>query len=293
MIPNRVRETTVTTGNGLTIALSAVTGRKRFSTAGAGTVVPYTLEDANGVAWEIGRGTVQAGNTLDRTTVLESTNSGSRITLSAGTHRVFSAVDSTFFNADGASITNRCFLSMRTNFSGLKDENGVVPTQPTDGSSYGISLPFTTQAGDSSHTFVDPNGWMQEHPSAAAETYSSGIVAAAMSDRTLLLPPGMYIGSVFALWNRLPDTPFIGNDFWTTVEDTSASLGPINAALPSFGEGSGYEGEPVSAQSRFATGYFAVDGDEGMVVATTNYIGGATGADMFLLVLNVQIVKIA
>lgn len=91
-IPNRVRETTSTTGNGLTVALSAVAGRKRFSSESVGTVVPYVIEDADGINWELGEGTVQAGNTFDRTTVIESTNGGARIALSAGSHAIFVAL---------------------------------------------------------------------------------------------------------------------------------------------------------------------------------------------------------
>lgn len=94
-VPNRVRETTTTSGSGLTLTLAAVTGRKRFSTESVGTVVPYLLEDADGIHWEVGHGTVQAGHTFDRTTVSE-TDTGvtsTKITLSAGTHRIAVALE--------------------------------------------------------------------------------------------------------------------------------------------------------------------------------------------------------
>ncbi len=84
----RIRETTTTTGTGTLTLAGAATGRKAFSTLGVGALCSYMLEDANGVSWERGRGTVGSG-TLARTTVYESTNSNSAISLTAGTHQVF------------------------------------------------------------------------------------------------------------------------------------------------------------------------------------------------------------
>jgi hypothetical protein len=65
---NLVKATTTTTGTG-TLTLSALTGWALFSAAYAdGQVVPYAIE--NGDNKEVGLGTVGAGNTLARTTVL-------------------------------------------------------------------------------------------------------------------------------------------------------------------------------------------------------------------------------
>jgi hypothetical protein len=65
---NLVKATTTTTGTG-TLTLSAMTGWALFSAAYAdGQVVPYAIE--NGDNKEVGLGTVGAGNTLARTTVL-------------------------------------------------------------------------------------------------------------------------------------------------------------------------------------------------------------------------------
>ncbi len=65
---NLVKATSATTGTG-TITLSALTGWALFSAAYAdASVVPYLIE--NGDNKEVGLGTVGAGNTLARTTVL-------------------------------------------------------------------------------------------------------------------------------------------------------------------------------------------------------------------------------
>lgn len=65
---NFVKETTTTSGTG-TLTLTAVTGWARFADAYAnGDVVPYAIRNGNNR--EVGWGTVGAGNTLARTTVL-------------------------------------------------------------------------------------------------------------------------------------------------------------------------------------------------------------------------------
>lgn len=96
-----VLETTTTTGTGA-LALSAVTGYKRFSGAidvfrAAAIAVNDTVcyaawaVDSNGARtgeWESGVGTYSAANTLTRTTVLRSSNSNAAVSFSAGTKYV-------------------------------------------------------------------------------------------------------------------------------------------------------------------------------------------------------------
>jgi hypothetical protein len=83
------RMNTATTGTGSITLGGAVTGFLNFSQAGAvnGDVLTYAIED--GVNREIGRGTL-SGTTLTRDTVLRSTNSNAKISLS-GTAQVFIA----------------------------------------------------------------------------------------------------------------------------------------------------------------------------------------------------------
>lgn len=84
---DRVRESTTTTGTGTVTLDGATTGFQSFSVIGDSNTTYYTLVSNN--EWEVGLGTYTAsGTTLSRDTVLESSNSGSEITL-VGTSDVF------------------------------------------------------------------------------------------------------------------------------------------------------------------------------------------------------------
>ena len=91
----RVLETTTTTGTGTLTLAGAVTGYQAFSAVGDGSDVYYCVYevDADGNAsgdWEVGRGTYTlSGTTLSRTSILESSNSGSAVNFAAGDKRVF------------------------------------------------------------------------------------------------------------------------------------------------------------------------------------------------------------
>lgn len=92
---DRVCETSTTTGTGALTLAGAVTGFRAFSAvmASPSDTCYYFIEaiDANGVPtgeWETGLGTYSAADTLTRTTILESSNSGSAVNFSAGTKRV-------------------------------------------------------------------------------------------------------------------------------------------------------------------------------------------------------------
>jgi hypothetical protein len=92
VLKDRVKETTTTTGTGTIDLAGAATGFEGFvSAVGSGNSCYYAILDANDSAWEVGTGTVTdaATDTLSRDTVLESSNSDSKVDLSAGTHTVF------------------------------------------------------------------------------------------------------------------------------------------------------------------------------------------------------------
>ena len=91
VIADLIKETTLTSGTGLTLPLTAEANYGRFSNVGvAGTKVYYALR--SGTDSELGIGTIQANNTLDRTTPLVTVVSGvyddsapSRISIVSGT----------------------------------------------------------------------------------------------------------------------------------------------------------------------------------------------------------------
>jgi hypothetical protein len=89
VLRDRVRETTTVTGTNDAILLGAVTGFQSFAVVGNTNTCYYTIADNVG-NWEVGIGTYSTtGPTLARTTILESSNSGSKVNFPAGTKDVF------------------------------------------------------------------------------------------------------------------------------------------------------------------------------------------------------------
>ena len=87
VVKDRVQETTTTTGTGTVTLAGAVSGFQTFSVIGDGNTCYYAI--TSGTDFEVGIGTYTAsGTTLSRDTILESSNSGSAISLS-GTSNVF------------------------------------------------------------------------------------------------------------------------------------------------------------------------------------------------------------
>lgn len=89
VIADRVREQSTTTGAGTFTLTGAVVGFQTFSSAiGNGNTTYYTISNPGTTEWEVGVGTVSAGQ-LARTTILSSSNAGSLVNFSAGTKDVF------------------------------------------------------------------------------------------------------------------------------------------------------------------------------------------------------------
>ena len=87
IVKDRVKETTTTTGTGTVTLAGAEYGFQAFSVIGDASTTYYAIVSGND--WEVGLGTyTSSGTTLSRTTILESSNAGSAITLS-GTSDVF------------------------------------------------------------------------------------------------------------------------------------------------------------------------------------------------------------
>jgi hypothetical protein len=92
VVKDRVKESTETDGTGVLSLAGAATGFQTFVAAiGDGNTTYYAIEDADGSAWEVGIGTITdaSPDTLARTTILASSNSGSAISLTVGNHTVF------------------------------------------------------------------------------------------------------------------------------------------------------------------------------------------------------------
>ena len=92
VIKDRVKESTTTTGTGAISLGGADASFDTFSSAmsNGDTTFYAIITGATGVdEWEVGLGTYSGTNTLTRTTVLSSSNSGSATNFSAGSKFVF------------------------------------------------------------------------------------------------------------------------------------------------------------------------------------------------------------
>jgi hypothetical protein len=87
---DRVKETSTSTGATTFALAGAVTGFRAFSSVcSVGDTFYYVIDSDSGSEWETGLGTYSATNTLTRTTVYASSNSGSIVTFSSGTKNVY------------------------------------------------------------------------------------------------------------------------------------------------------------------------------------------------------------
>lgn len=90
VVRDRVKTTTTTTGTGTITLGAAALGFQAFSVIGDGNTTYYTITDTVTGDWEVGIGTYTAsGTTLSRTTVLDSSNGGALVSLTAGLKDVF------------------------------------------------------------------------------------------------------------------------------------------------------------------------------------------------------------
>ena len=112
VVKDRVKETTATTGDGTLTLAGALTGFQSFSSAlSDGDTTYYAIFESSTGEFEVGLGTFTAsGTTLSRDTVLSSSNSGSKISLTAGSAEVFitqPATKSAYFDASGDLVLNQ------------------------------------------------------------------------------------------------------------------------------------------------------------------------------------------
>jgi len=130
---DRIKELTSTTGAGTLTLTGAEAGFQAFSVLGNTRKCYYSLTDVNGTDWEVGEGTYNS-NTLTRDVVLESSNSGTAISLSATGSTVFVTYPSNYASYSNVGV-NRDYVSSGNIASGkplILNTDGTV-TQVASG----------------------------------------------------------------------------------------------------------------------------------------------------------------
>ena len=91
---DRVKETSTTIGTGAITLGGAVSAYQAFSAVYAdGDTMPYVIQDQSSTNWECGLGTYNSGaNTLSRTKITASSNSGSAVNFTSASLFVFPSV---------------------------------------------------------------------------------------------------------------------------------------------------------------------------------------------------------
>jgi len=205
VLADRVKETTTTTGTGAVTLLGASTGYQSFAAVGNANTTYYTIAGQTGSEWEVGIGTYTAsGTTLSRDTILASSNSGSVVTLSAGTKDVFvtyPAGRSIYANGTVLTATNSSILPASSGGTGLSapgtngnvlTSNGSIWTSaaPSGSSSAYTRTSFTATAGQTAFTVTYAVGYLQ--------VYVNGVLLAT-SDYTATSGTGFTLGIACAV----------------------------------------------------------------------------------------------
>lgn len=233
VIKDRVKETTTTTGTGAIALGGAATNFVTFSSvlSNADTTY-YAIVDTANSAFEVGLGTyASSGNTLTRTTVLASSNSGSAVDLQAGTKSIFCAFPAdkaVVEDADGVvSIEN---LQFDTNAIKSTNTNGNIQLFPNGtgftelyGNTNAGAVRFNCESNSHGVTLKGP-------PHSAGATYTLELPDATGSARQILNTNG---SGKLAFTNSLPD-PLLKSANYTAVagDFVVATAGSITITLP-------------------------------------------------------------
>lgn len=188
-LQDRVRETTAVTGTNDAILLGAVVGFQAFSVIGNSNTCYYTIADQAGGSWEVGIGTyLSAGPTLQRDTILASSNSGNKVVFSAGTKDVFVTYPSekaVYLDASGnvqpnlGNIAAGQVTATQVDITGqgdlrLQDTTGgeyvALQAPATLSSSYTLTLPVDDGASGEA-LVTDGNGVLSWSSAASGDVY--------------------------------------------------------------------------------------------------------------------------
>jgi len=152
VLADRVLETTAVAGTGDAVLLGAQTNYQPFSVVGNGNTTYYTIVDNTNSEWEVGIGTyITAGNLLQRTTVLSSSNGGALVYFGSGTKDVFLDLPSEAVLLSAGDVTGPA-SAVANNFAAFNLTTGKLIKD----SGYNSSSFATAAQGAKADTAVQP-----------------------------------------------------------------------------------------------------------------------------------------
>lgn len=250
---DRVFDSSTSTGTGaFVVSGTPASGYRTFSAVmSVGDTCYYSIQGQTTSEWEVGLGTYSSANTLTRTTVYSSSNSGSAVTFSAGTKNVFITVAASrapqldpFGNVTALgtpasiSLTNAANLPLATGVTGTLSANngGSVAWQSVQTGNFtavaGNAYPVNTTSGAITVTLpASPTAGQAVQLTDYAGTWDTKAVTVA--------PNGSKINggtaSVF-LYNNRESVAFVYADAtqgWLAYSGFNAST-PVNTVTTSY-----------------------------------------------------------
>ena len=251
VLADRVLETCNAPGTSAVTLLGAVTGYQSFASAiGNTNTCYYTIVDQNGANWEVGIGTVTSGgtNTLARTTILASSNSGSIVNFSTGSQNVFvtyPAEKSVYLDAAGTLNVNNLTVTGNASFTStgaMLLPKGTTAQEPTGVAGY---LRFNTDtsqfegyngsawasvggAAISNDTTTSTN----EYPLFASSTSGTALTIYTSNAKLLYKPStGEFQSSALVASNGIVvNNATIGTSYTIPTGSNAMSTGPVTVA---------------------------------------------------------------
>lgn len=140
VVADRIKETSLTTGQSSMLLAGAVTGFRPFSDIGNGNTTYYSIVDSTAGTWEVGIGTYTlSGTTLSRDTVLSnSSGTTSKISFAANSKDVFATYPA------GKSVHKDSVNTAYAEQVGAS--NGIVINNRTVATSYSIPSGYSAMS---------------------------------------------------------------------------------------------------------------------------------------------------